>query len=81
MHPNGNEEDGREAEEDDGMDDDGHGAGVEAAKLDEPALAGDLAEEARGEQDEQHQRNEHACPVLHLLSTLILRLEMLCLSI
>ena len=50
------------------MDDDGHSAGVEVAELDDPALAGDLAEKARREQDEQQQRDEHARPVLHFLA-------------
>lgn len=67
LHPDGDEEDGRQAEEEDGVDDDGYGAGVEVAKLDDPAFAGDLEEKARREEDEQHQWDEHSSPVLHLV--------------
>jgi hypothetical protein len=77
VHPDGDEKDRCEAEEDDGVDDDGHGAGVRVAKLDGPALAWDLEEEARRQQDEQHQRDEHAGPVLHFLSSLFSDTRML----
>jgi hypothetical protein len=77
VHPDGDEKDRCEAEEDDSVDDDGHGAGVRVAKLDDPALAWDLEEEARRQKDEQHQRDEHAGPVLHFLSSLFSDTRML----
>jgi hypothetical protein len=66
VHADGDEEDGGEGEEEDGVDEDGERAGMEVAELDDPALAGQLEEQARRQQDEQHQRDEHRPPVLHL---------------
>jgi len=57
----GDEEDGVEGEEEDGVDDDGGDAGVEVAEGDEARLGRHL---------EEHQRDEHRCPVLHLLQFL-----------
>ena len=61
----GEEEDGEEGEVDDGVDEDGEAAGLEVAELDDPALAGDLEEQARRQQDEEHQPDQHRPPVRH----------------
>lgn len=66
MDVDGEEEDGEEAEVDDGVDEYGDAAGLEVAELDEAAPAGDLEQEARGEKDEQYHRHEHRPPVCHL---------------
>ena len=66
MHPDGDEEDSGEGEEEDGVDEDGDGAGLEVAELNDPALARHLEQQARRQQDEEHQRDEHRRPVLHL---------------
>jgi hypothetical protein len=66
VHADGDEDDGGEGEEEDGVDEDGERAGMEVAELDDPALAGQLEEQARRQQDEQHQRDEHRPPILHL---------------
>jgi len=66
----GDEEDGVEGEEEDGVDDDGGDAGVEVAEGDEARLGRHLEEQPWGEQDEEHKRDEHRCPVLHLLQFL-----------
>jgi|UniRef100_A0A804N195 hypothetical protein len=74
VHPDGDEEDGGEGEEEDGVDEDGDGAGLEVAELDDPALARHLEQQARRQQDEEHQRDEHRRPVLHLRALLIISL-------
>jgi hypothetical protein len=63
----GEEQDGDEGEVDDGVDEDGEAAGLEVAELDDPALAGDLEQQPRGEEDEQDQPDEHRRPVRHNL--------------
>ena len=65
MDADGEEQDGDEGEVDDGVDEDGEAAGMEVAELDDPALPRDLEQQARGEEDEQHQADEHRRPVRH----------------
>lgn len=73
MYPDGDEEDGREGEEDDGVDEDGGAAGLEVAELDEAAALGrQLQQQPRREQHEQHHRHHHRAPVRHLAHSLLL---------
>ena len=68
MDPDGDHEDGAEAEEEEGVDEDGEAAGVHAVELrDAPAAAGDLAEQPRREEHEEEHRDQHGAPVTHLL--------------
>jgi hypothetical protein len=69
VHADGDEEDGGEGEEDDGVDEDGGAAGLEVAELHEaPALGRQLQQQARREQHEQHHRHHHGAPVGHISS-------------
>jgi hypothetical protein len=65
VDPDGDEEDGDEREVEDGVDDDGDGAGVHAAELRHPAAPRQRAEQARGEHHEQRRRHDHGAPVRH----------------
>lgn len=65
MHSDDDDEEGDEAEVDDGMDEDGDGAGVEVAELDHAVAAGELEEQPRREEHEQHHRDHHGAPVGH----------------
>lgn len=72
MDPDGDEEDGGEGEEDDGVDEDGGAAGLEVAELDEAAaLCRQLQQQPRREQHEQHHRHHHRPPVRHLSLALL----------
>lgn len=66
MNSDRKQENGNEGEVDDGMDKYGDTAGVEVGELDHPALARQLEDEPRGQQDEEDDRNEHGRPVRHL---------------
>ncbi|KAE8819804.1 hypothetical protein D1007_02478 [Hordeum vulgare] len=72
LDADGEEQDGDEREVDDGVDDYGDAAGLEAAELHDPALAGDLEQQPRREEDEEHQPHEHRGPVRHVLATYLL---------
>jgi len=68
VHPDGDEEDGGEREEEDGVDEDGGAAGLEVAELHEAAALGrQLQQQARRQQHEQHHRHHHGPPVRHPL--------------
>jgi hypothetical protein len=62
----GDEEEGVEGEEDDGVDEDGRSAGLEVAEGDDARLGGHLEQQPRREKDEEQERDEHRSPVLHL---------------
>uniref|UniRef100_A0A8R7PJ80 Uncharacterized protein n=1 Tax=Triticum urartu TaxID=4572 RepID=A0A8R7PJ80_TRIUA len=64
----GEGEDGDEGEVDDGVEEHGDAAGLLVAELQEPVLAGDLEEQPRREEHEEHQRDEHRGPVRHVSS-------------
>ena len=66
MDVEGEDEDGDEGEVDDGVDEYREAAGLEVAELDHPALAGDLEEQPRREEDEEHEPDEHRRPVRHV---------------
>jgi hypothetical protein len=69
VDPDGDHKDGAEAEEEEGVDEDGDAAGAHAVELrDAPAAAGDLAEQPRREEHEEEHRDEHGPPVSHLSS-------------
>lgn len=61
----GEEEDGDEREVDDGVDEYGDAAGVEAAELDEAAVAGHLEQKPWRQDDEQDHRYEYRPPIRH----------------
>ena len=65
MYSDDDDKEGEEGEVDDGVDDDGHGAGVQVAELDEVVPPGELDEQPRREQHEQHHRDHHRPPVWH----------------
>lgn len=67
LDADGDEEDGVEGEEEEGVDEDGGDAGLEVAQGEEARLGGHLEDEPRRQQDEEHERDEHRRPVLHLL--------------
>ncbi|WOK96629.1 hypothetical protein Cni_G05336 [Canna indica] len=64
------DEDGGEGEEDDGVDEDGDAAGLQRAELHQLPLAGDLEQQPRRQQHEEHHRYEHRPPVRHMFSPL-----------
>lgn len=66
MHSDDDDEEGDEREVDDGVDEDGDGAGLQVAELHQVVAAGELDEQPRREQHEQHQPNHHGAPVRHL---------------
>lgn len=66
MHSDDDDEEGDEREVDDGVDDDGDGAGLQVAELHQVVAAGELDEQPRREQHEQHQPDHHGAPVRHL---------------
>jgi len=59
----GDDEDGEEAEEDDGVDEDGDGAGGHVAELDDPRPRGELEQQARREHHEEDHRHDDGAPV------------------
>lgn len=61
----GDEEDGDEAEVDDGVDENGGPARLHVAELHDSVPPGDLEQQARGQQHEQHHRYQHRSPVCH----------------
>ncbi|WOK97441.1 hypothetical protein Cni_G06149 [Canna indica] len=65
---NGDEEDGDETEEDDGVDEYGDAAGLEVAELHHPVPPRQLKQQPRRQQHEQHHRYHHRPPVRHSLS-------------
>lgn len=71
MHSDDDDEDGDEREEDDGVDEDGDGAGVQVAEVDEVAAAGELEQQPRREEHEQHHCDHHRAPVRHPASILL----------
>ncbi|OWM76220.1 hypothetical protein CDL15_Pgr009866 [Punica granatum] len=73
MDTKGDEEDGGEAEEDDGVDEDGRTAGLHVAELHHPPLPRQLKQQPRAQQHEQHHRYNHRSPVRHLSISLPLR--------
>jgi len=58
-------EDGEGGEEDEGVHEDGLAVGVEAAEVDVAVGARELAQQARGEQHEEHHAHHHGAPVRH----------------
>uniref|UniRef100_A0A804PUS5 Uncharacterized protein n=1 Tax=Zea mays TaxID=4577 RepID=A0A804PUS5_MAIZE len=66
VHSDDDDEEGDEREVDDGVDDDGDGAGLQVAELHQVVAAGELDEQPRREQHEQHQPDHHGAPVRHL---------------
>jgi hypothetical protein len=75
----GDEEDGDEREVEDGVDEDGDAAGVHGAEAHDAAVRGQLEQQPRREQHEQHRRDNHGAPVRHP-SELACRRCVLCLS-
>ncbi|KAK3043228.1 hypothetical protein RJ639_002471 [Escallonia herrerae] len=65
MDTNGNEEDGDQSKEDDGVHQDGCATGLHVAKLHHPVPAGQLEEQPRRQHHEQHHRHQHRTPVRH----------------
>lgn len=65
MDADGEEEDGDECKEEDGMDDNGNPTGLEVAELHEPVATWNLKEEARGEEDEKNDSDEDRPPICH----------------
>ena len=68
LDADGDEEDGVQGEEEDSVDDDGGDAGLEVAQGDATRLGGHLEDQPRRQQDEEHERDQHGRPVLHLRS-------------
>jgi len=67
VHSDDDDEDGDKREVDDGVDEDGDGAGLQVAELDEVVAAGELDQQPRREEHEQHQPDHHGAPVRHLV--------------
>ena len=67
LDADGDEEDGVQGEEEDSVDDDGGDAGLEVAQGDATRLGGHLEDQPRRQQDEEHERDQHGRPVLHLI--------------
>lgn len=65
MYSNDDDEEGDEGKVDDGVDKDGHGAGVEVAELHKMVASGELEEQTRREEDEQHHSDHNGAPVRH----------------
>lgn len=65
MDSDNDDEEGDEGEVDDGVDEDGDGAGLQVAELDDVVAAGELDEQPRREEHEQHQADHHGAPVRH----------------
>lgn len=63
MEVEGEGEDGEGGEEDEGVDEDGLAVGAEAAEVDVAVRAGELHQQPRREQHEQHHRDHHRPPV------------------
>lgn len=65
MHSDDDDEEGDKREVDDGVDEDGDGAGLQVAELHEMVAAGELDKQPRREEHEQHQPDHHRAPVRH----------------
>lgn len=63
MHADGYHHDGEYAEVEDGVDEDGEGAGAHVAELHNPDPRRQLEQEPRRQQDEQHHRHDDRPPV------------------
>lgn len=63
MDADGDDEDGEEAEEDDGVDEDGDGAGGHVAELDDPRPRGELEQQPRRQHHEEDHRHDDGAPV------------------
>lgn len=66
MDPEGDEEDGDEAEVDDGVNEDGGSACLEVGELHEPAPPRDLKQKPRSQHHKQQHRYHHRPPIRHL---------------
>lgn len=62
---NGDEEDGDEAEVDDGVDQNRNRAGLHVSELHHPVSPRKLKQQARCQQHEQHHRYHHRPPIGH----------------
>lgn len=79
MNPDGNEEDGDEAEEDDGVDQYWDATRLHVPEVDYPVVPGQLEQQPRAQQHEQHHRDHHRPPIRHFfwyLSSIASRLSM-----
>lgn len=74
MHADGYHHDGEYAEVEDGVDEDGEGAGAHVAELHNPDPRRQLEQEPRRQQDEQHHRHDDRPPVRRHHLSLCLRL-------
>ncbi|KAK4789064.1 hypothetical protein SAY86_020383 [Trapa natans] len=74
VDPNSQEEDGYEAEEDDGMNEDGGAAGLHVSESHHLPLCRQLKQQPRAKQHEQHHRHHHRSPVCRHLSSLLTNL-------
>lgn len=70
MNANRDEQDSQKSEVDDGMDENRQPAGLHATERYEPSIAGQLKEQPRSKQDEQHYRYHYRSPIRHLFSLL-----------
>ncbi|KAK3002300.1 hypothetical protein RJ639_022072 [Escallonia herrerae] len=68
MDTNGNEEDGDQSKEDDGVHQDGCTTGLHVAELHHPVPAGQLEEQPQRQHHEQHHRHQHRTPVRHQIT-------------
>lgn len=76
----GDHEDGAEAEEEEGVDEDGGAAGAHAVELREPPVVPrDLDQQPRREHYEEEHRDQHGAPVRHLYILLLPLLATICL--
>lgn len=67
MDANSDEEDGYDAKEDDGVDEDGYRTGMHVPKLHHFAPpAGQLKQQPRAQQHEEHHCYHHCTPVRHV---------------
>jgi hypothetical protein len=65
VYSDDDDEEGDDGEVDDRVDEDGHGAGLEVAELDEVVASGELDEQPRREEHEQHHCDHDRAPVRH----------------
>lgn len=66
MDANSDEEDGYDAKEDDGVDEDGYRTGMHVPKLHHFAPPGQLKQQPRAQQHEEHHCYHHCTPVRHV---------------
>lgn len=71
MNANGDEEDGDETEEDNGMDKNGGPTCLHIPELDDFALRRKLKQQPRTQQYEQHNRYQHWSPIRHFCFDLV----------